>query len=369
MADRISSIFLILSIASIIFSCETNKKKIIENSSFLPRASGENREMIIVMDSSKFQNQIGRSLVNIYGSFVKSLPQPEPKFDLRYIRPRKFNNILRHAKNIVMAFTLEGKSLDSEILRKNFNAESLEKIKEDPSFFYFIRRNQYAKGQIILYLFSRTDQELKNKIVENSDVIIKLFEDEVIKRVNTEIFNKVENNISKKVLDDHKINLKIPYGYDLAKNLSENNGNFLWLRQLEPDLEKNIFVYYEDYSTNQLKDFYDVFNQNPPKIKKIRDVITRKFLRDSEKNTVFMTIQDIFPIDSRKINYKGFSAVESKGLWKLSDISAGGPFHSLIFYDSDAKRIYYVEGYIYAPGLKKRDLMQEIYSILWTFEI
>ena len=53
MADRISSIFLILSTVFVIFSCEINQKKIIENSSFLPRASGENREMIIVMDSSK----------------------------------------------------------------------------------------------------------------------------------------------------------------------------------------------------------------------------------------------------------------------------------------------------------------------------
>ena len=47
MADRISYIFLILSTVSVIFSCEINQKKIIENSSFLPRASGENREMII----------------------------------------------------------------------------------------------------------------------------------------------------------------------------------------------------------------------------------------------------------------------------------------------------------------------------------
>ena len=179
----------------------------------------------------------------------------------------------------------------------------------------------------------------------------------------------MENNISDKILEDHKINLNIPYGYDLAKNLSKENENFFWIRQLEPDFEKNIFVYYEDFREKQLEDFYEVFNQNPPDIKKVRNIITRKFLKDSEKSSVYMTIQDIFPIDSRIINFKGFSAVESKGLWKLSDISAGGPFHSLIVYDSEAERVYYIEGYVYAPGLKKRDLMQEIFSILWTFEI
>ena len=49
--------------------------------------------------------------------------------------------------------------------------------------------------------------------------------------------------------------------------------------------------------------------------------------------------------------------------------SAGGPFKSIIIYDSNKKRVYYLEGYVYAPGSKKRNLMQEISSILMTFEI
>ena len=48
---------------------------------------------------------------------------------------------------------------------------------------------------------------------------------------------------------------------------------------------------------------------------------------------------------------------------------SGGPFHSKIIYDSKLNRIYYLEGYVFAPGLKKRGLMQEISSILKTFEL
>ena len=81
-----------------------------------------------------------------------------------------------------------------------------------------------------------------------------------------------------------------------------------------------------------------------------------------------MSIQDIFPIESSRFNYNSNLAVESIGLWKLSDISAGGPFKSIIIYDKNKNRIYYLEGYVYAPGLKKRELMQEISSILMTFE-
>ena len=86
-----------------------------------------------------------------------------------------------------------------------------------------------------------------------------------------------------------------------------------------------------------------------------------------------MDIQDIFPIESNRFNYNSNLAVESIGLWKLSDISAGGPFKSIIIYDKNKNRIYYLEGYVYAPGLKKKkkkkkELMQEISSILMTFE-
>ena len=128
-------------------------------------------------------------------------------------------------------------------------------------------------------------------------------------------------------------------------------------------------MYYEDYSDNELKNFYGVFNSSEINIKPIRNFISKKYLRDSEKPKIFMDIQDVFPIQSMEINFKGNLAIDSKGLWKLSDISAGGPFHSKIIYDSKLNRIYYLEGYVFAPGLKKRGLMQEISSILKTFEL
>ena len=182
-------------IVFILFSCTEKQKSELNNPSFLPNASGENNEMLIVMDSTKFKGKIGRTLVDIYSSYVPGLPQPEPMFDLIYIKPRKFNSILKYAKNIIVAFTLEGNSLDSDILRKNFNQESIKKIESDSSLFYFTRRNQYAKGQVVLYLFSKDDNELHNKLTKNRKSILKFFEDELKKRIDIEIFRKVENNL------------------------------------------------------------------------------------------------------------------------------------------------------------------------------
>ncbi len=369
MTDRLKVFLLFLLVIFFNVSCEKNIKSNINNSSFLPRASGENNEMLIIMDSTKFKGKIGRFLVDTYSSYIPGLPQPEPMFDLRYIKPRKFNSILKHAKNIVVAFTLEGSSLDSKILRKNFNEESLKSIKADSSLFYFTRRDQYAKGQTILYLFSQSDDDLYIKLNNNKKSILNYFKKELHKRVNNEIFSKEENNLSQKILIDHGIKLRIPFGYDLAKNIKNKKSSFFWLRHLDPEFEKNIYLYYEEYSNSELKNFYDVFSSEDPDIYKIRNYISKKFLKDSENSKIFMDIQDVFPIESSKINFKGNLAIESIGLWKLSDISAGGPFKSIVVYDPNKNRIYYLEGYVYAPGTKKRDFMQEISSILMTFEL
>lgn len=362
----ISKIFTLL---FLLLGCNTEEKSQNIGTSFLPKAAGENSEMLIVMDSATFQRGVGRSLVKTYGSFVSGLPQPERKFDLRYIKPRNFNSILKNAKNIVIAFTLDRKSVDSDILKKNFNEESLTRIENDTSLFYYTRRNQYANGQVILYLFGNNEQQLISKINKNQNFLLNFFEDEVKKRVSRDIFKKLENNLSKKIYEDHKIKIKIPYGYDLAKNIKDSNGNFFWLRQLELDYEKNIFVYYENYEKNKLANFYKIFNDENKSIVQLRDKISKIYLKDSENKNVYMTLQDVYPIQYQNIVFKDNIGVEAFGLWKLSDISAGGPFKTFVIYDKNKKRAYYIEGYVFAPGQKKRDLMLEINSILNTFEI
>ncbi len=348
---------LIFSLVFILFACNSYTSLENTNSNFLPNASGENNEMLIVMDSTKFKGKVGRLLVDIYGSYIYGLPQPEPEFDLIYIKPRKFNSILKYAKNIVIVFSLEGNSLDSKILRKEFNEESLNRIKVDSSLFMFTKKNQYANGQNILYLFSKNDDDLYNKINQNKDIILKSFKMASLSRTSKKIFSKQEKNISKQIFDDFDINIKVPFGYDLA---SKKN-SFIWLRQLEIDYEKNIFIYFEDYTNDE------VFrNKN---IESLREKISMKYLRDFEKPDIYMTTQKVFPIITKEITFKNKFSLESKGLWKLSDISGGGPFHSFVIFDDKKNRLYYIEGYVYAPGTKKRDLMQEISAILWTFEL
>ena len=99
-----------------------------------------------------------------------------------------------------------------------------------------------------------------------------------------------------------------------------------------------------------------------------RDKITSSYLRDSEKPGLYITYQDILPVLTDTVTFKKKFALKNKGLWKISDNSAGGPYISYSFVDEKNAKIYYIEGYVYAPGRGKRNFIRELDAILSTFD-
>ena len=60
--------------------------------------------------------------------------------------------------------------------------------------------------------------------------------------------------------------------------------------------------------------------------------------------------------------------IEHRGLWKLKNNIMGGPFVSYVMASKDRKSIFYIEGFVAAPGKDKRELIRELEVILKTFE-
>ena len=70
------------------------------------------------------------------------------------------------------------------------------------------------------------------------------------------------------------------------------------MRYINGDEEQNVFVYYEPYTNT------GIFDQVP----EFRDRITKKFLRDGEKNNLFITRQmrkDLNTVFLKKTQFKG----------------------------------------------------------------
>lgn len=344
-------VFLLLFIAAIVSSCGSSDNKK-EN---LPVARGAAGEIILVMDSTNWKGAVGEALRDIFMAPMPGLPQEEPMYRLNYVSPLALNSVLRSAKNMIFVTILEGNSQADRKLKSYFTKESLEKIKSDSSLYLYSRQDEFAKGQQILHLFGKTEETLLAQLNANGNHIRGYFDEAENKRLKKALFTKEEKGIENVLKKQHNFFIRVPYGYEIAKN----EDRFVWLRQLGRDTDKNIFIAYRNYDTEGL------FSKES--LLELREAVAKKYIYDAQDTSLYVTTQRIAPIDTTEINFNGHYAVKMGGLWKLTDNSLGGPFISYTLVDEALHRLYYIEGFVSSPGQDKIDLMREVEVILATF--
>jgi len=344
-------ILLISTLLALLWSCGDSSSIADE---FKPPARGDADELILVIDSAVWEGPVGDELRKTLEAPMLGMPQGERLFEVYKVNPLKLNSVLKSANSMVFVTTLDSKTRQSRELRGFFTDESLKRIQRDTAYFQATEDNKFAMGQKVLYLFSKTEEELAQKIAKNSEAILGLFEGQARKITKSRLLKTRAKGIEKVVTENHGYSVQVPYGWDLAQDRLD----FIWLRELDLDKEKNIFIYQQPYTGT------DVFES----IGDLRDKITELHLRDGQKNDLYIQRQDV-PIFSKQISFNGKFAIETRGLWAVSDLSGGGPFLSYTLVDEETQTLYYIEGYVYNPGGKKKRMMREMDAILSTFKI
>jgi len=131
-----------------------------EKGAHLPPARGEIGEIICVVDSAQQKGKVGNALKRTFRKPMRGLPQDEPLFDIKFVTPQKMNKVLRYAKNLIFVTILDDESQGGQMLLRNFTEESIEKIKNNPNLFMFIKQNDFAYGQEIVHLFGNNPKEM-----------------------------------------------------------------------------------------------------------------------------------------------------------------------------------------------------------------
>lgn len=347
--------FLLVGFAVWLMACGETGEKIQEE--FMPTARGEIGEIILVIDSTQWSGPVGSALRQTFREPLPGLPQDEPMFNINKVSPLKLNSVLKSATNMIFVTTLDSKTRESDALRAYFTNQSLKTIQKDTSIFMSVKRDEFARGQVVMFLYSDTEGRLAEKVTRNRVRLQNYYEEQARKRLQARILVKRETQLEKTIAEDHPFTIKVPFGWEQAKNAR----NFYWIRKLGAQKEQNVFVYYEPYhSTSPFDD-----------VPRFRDKITEMYLRDSEKPDIYVTRQqrdDIQGVFIRATTFDDKYAKEARGLWKVSDNSGGGPYISYTMVDEEQQILYYIEGYVYAPGGKKKNLLREVDAILDTFK-
>lgn len=323
-------------------------------------SEGGNLEIIAVMDSVRWNGDLGEALRSVYMEAQPGLPRGEIRFKVLSVSPRNFKRFLKRHHSVIFLTLLDDNSEGGKLMQSFFTKESLNEIKNDGEKFMIGRKDEFAKDQKVLYLFGETQNKLIDRLKANKQRLQDYFYEAERARTTERLMGSgtfTNEPMSKLIKKETGLSLEIPDGYGLAKK----DSNFTWIRHPGKPYDRNIWVSYGKYTSEEM--FSD------EQIIRWRNHFGYKSMNDSTLELSYMNTQDdVIPIVSRQTTFGGKFAREYRGLWKLKNNTRGGPFLGYAFVDEKTNRFYYVETFVYAPSEKQRNVMFELEAVLHTIK-
>jgi len=310
------------------FGCKT------DNETLKPKISGSAGEVLIVIPDALWNSEAGDTLKGLLSQEVPDLPQPEPMFNIIRVVPAEFDKIFQTHRNIIFV----------KIGRQYKTAKIL------------VEHDKWAAPQYILTLQAADVPAFVKLIGEGGQSMIDRLNLMERNRIIDYYKHYLEPEIYKKLKENYYLTLDIPKGY----SLDVDSVDFAWIASETPTTSQGIFIYTYPYTDKKM------FTKE--KLINTRNKFLKKYVHGEIEGT-YMSTETLVPPDFREFTINGNYFTELKGLWKLENGYMGGPFISLSTVDKSRNRIVAVEGFVYAPAGKKRELLRQVESILYTLKI
>ena len=328
----------------------------------LEPAIGPAGKINIVIPTYLADGLVGKVLDSLLTQRMTVLPRPESIFKIRFVNPQDVNASMRRTRNLIFAFTFSDTSPETQTIKRMVSPKSLQQISQDTSLFMSALPDVYARGQEVVYLFAQNQETLLKKLRSKGQRVIDEFNLKERQRINNGILNaSTTKTLIQSIEKSHDFTFRIPFGYQLA----DDQKDFVWLRQINPTNDKDIFIASKPYKSQ------DDFKRG--NLIQFRDAICRKYLFEDpdQPDTYLVTETSIEEkqVETREFNFDGKYAVEMKGLWRSNVKTMGGPFMGFALVDEARGIFYYIEGFTYGPSKDQREIMRELEAILYSFKV
>ena len=336
--------FLILVIIFSFNGCDQKKK-----------AYGNEDDIYVIADTASFYN-LEPALRTVFNKIVYT-PQPENLFNLRRFNYDSFEK-QKNKKNVLIICPLYTGSDLSKYIESILDDKVIDLVMKDSAFF-FTKKDLWAKDQLVMIVTGKSDEIISKNLLQYSENLLYAFQKASDERLFNSLYNQKyeKKEIEAKFLKNHGWLIYVQADFQLAKD--KPNENFVWLRRsLDSDMERWIFVHWIDNADPTLV--------NSDSIVSLRNRITEKHYRTSDDSTWVEISED--NRSSKEVNFNGYYAIMTQGLWRFRDNSGGGPFISYTFYDEKSKRLYMIDGSIYAPKYYKKRLIHQMDVLLQSFK-
>lgn len=331
---------------------------------FRPLATGPEGEVVVVIDSVHWRGAIGDSLRNTLGAYIATLPAPERSFDLRPVVLTSEDRLeeVRQRKNVVIVAPLDDSTNEARYLRNVFDEAAQGAIREgQPA--VIGRPNLWRRSQQVYFVTAPTAEGVAAALAARGDEMRRTFNRITRERTAVEMFERGrQTDLEQTLMEHHGFAVNVQHDYVIAVDTT----NFVWLRRILTDTWRSLFVYYEENANPTLL--------TPEWIYATRDSLTRQYVQGNVRG--YVQIADRRPLETENIEFLGRFGYETRGLWHLVEKQdgrvvyeggMGGPFLTYAFYDEPSRRLYLIDGMVFAPGFDKREFLRQLEVIAHTF--
>lgn len=239
---------------------------------------------------------------------VSYLPQPEPMFNLIQVKKGKATSLYQMVRNRVV--------VDVDGRNAGFSVK--------------VGKGAYAQPQCVIYIKAQTVEQLKNRL--EGEKLCRILDEQELKHMASVINQNTEKQ--KEIKRHFGIVIKIPRDMDASKK----GKDFLWLSNNASSGMKNLLVFKVSNKTE------------------IDSVLRQNML--GEIDGMYMQLASVVPQNSRlELQF---------GLWEMKGDAMGGPYVMRIL--PRGKEQVMVVGFVYAPEMKKRNLMKQLEAVLTTIK-
>lgn len=306
---------------------------------------GADNEIRVVADSTTWQ-QTDPLLRDIFEK-VESTPREEKVFKIIKADPKNFKQF----KNLIFLSTLDAEDEISKSINSNLSEDA--RLKVEAGNIIFVKKEQWVKYQIIMFLIGQDLPSLLNEIDEQRAEIFFQFDD-------------YWNKFHKDILFSYKEQ------FDVERHLLKNYG---WMIRVPSDYKlevqsaKDRFVMFHRPIPLRWFTVYWVEATDPSIITKEwcinkRNEIGNRFYENEEIE------QKYEEVIAEEVIFLNRRALKLKGLWKSEEKVAGGPFRLYCFFDEPTERIYFIDMHLFSPGFKKGKLhyLRQMEILAHTFK-
>ena len=331
---------------------------------YRPAASGQEGFITVVVDSSLWEQEVGDVLRDSLGKAIITLPGIEPTFELvpMQLSSQQVLERTQERKNILVVGAIgDTSSIESRYVN-SFFGDSLRQIILGGEPVLVERKDYWRRRQMVFFLAAATPGELVTSILESADHMLTRFNEITRQRTHVEMFDiGRQRDLEQTLMDRHQFAVHGQHDYVIAIDTSQ----FVWLRRTLSDTWRSLFVHYIDNADPRML--------TPEWMLEQRDQLTQRYIQGTAGGWV--EVDRRRPMEAAEINFKDRYAIELRGLWHMVGrengrqvlFGMGGPFLTYAFYEEETRRLYLIDGMVFAPAYPKREFLRQLEVIAYTF--